>query len=168
MTVQLLEAFLAAIPHSPAQSTSLRNRKAGQSCLFYQAYSLALSISPGKPTILARAGGKALWGLPGHITSAMVVFHVIVQPFIEHTAGLRRPAAIRQLPARLSRNISSAQGRVDYVRVRLKEKDGKLWAEPILGKSGLINTLVRADGIIEIGINAEGLDRHSLVKVRPV
>lgn len=127
-----------------------------------------ISISPGKPTILARAGGKALWGLPGHITSAMVVFHVIVQPFIEHTAGLRRPAAIRQLPARLSRNISSAQGRVDYVRVRLKEKDGKLWAEPILGKSGLINTLVRADGIIEIGINAEGLDRHSLVKVRPV
>lgn len=127
-----------------------------------------ISISPGKPTILARAGGKALWGLPGHITSAMVVFRVIVQPFIEHTAGLSRPAAIRQLPARLSRNISSAQGRVDYVRVRLTEKDGELWADPILGKSGLINTLIRADGLIEIGMNAEGLDRHSLVMVRPV
>jgi molybdopterin molybdotransferase len=127
-----------------------------------------ISISPGKPTILAMAAGKALWGLPGHITSAMVVFQVIVQPFIEHAAGLARPSAVRRLPARLSRNLASAQGRVDYVRVRLTEKDGELRAEPLLGKSGLINTLVRADGLVEIGMNAEGLDRDSLVMVRPV
>lgn len=102
-----------------------------------------ISISPGKPTILAMAAGKALWGLPGHITSAMVVFQVIVQPFIERAAGLVRPSAVRRLPARLSRNLASAQGRVDYVRVRLTDKGGELWAEPLLGKSGLINTLVR-------------------------
>ena len=127
-----------------------------------------ISISPGKPTILAMAAGKALWGLPGHITSAMVVFQVIVQPFIEQAAGLARPAAVRRLPARLTRNIASAQGRVDYVRVRLTQKDGELQAEPLLGKSGLINTLVRADGLVEIDVNAEGLDRGSLVMVRPV
>jgi molybdopterin molybdotransferase len=125
-----------------------------------------ISISPGKPTILANAREKAFWGLPGHVVSAMVVFSRIVKPFVEHIAGLASdPESERRQPALLSRNISSAQGRVDYVRVRLLNKKGALWAEPILGKSGLINTMVQADGLIEIGMNTEGLDQGSAVEV---
>jgi len=44
---------------------------------------------------------------------------------------------------------------------------GTLWAEPILGKSGLINTMVKADGLIEIGIHTEGLDEGATVEVIP-
>lgn len=125
-----------------------------------------ISISPGKPTILANAREKAFWGLPGHVVSAMVVFSRIVKPFVEHIAGLASdPESELRQPALLSRNISSAQGRVDYVRVRLLNKKGALWAEPILGKSGLINTMVQADGLIEIGMNTEGLDQGSAVEV---
>src|SRR4030042_2057444 len=46
-----------------------------------------VSISPGKPTILAQCGAKPFWGLPGHVTSAMVVFMVMVRPFLAHLAG---------------------------------------------------------------------------------
>ena len=125
-----------------------------------------ISISPGKPTILANARGKAFWGLPGHVVSAMVVFSRIVKPFVEHIAGLtaNRAGELRQ-PALLSRNLSSAQGRVDYVRVRLIDRDGTLWAEPILGKSGLINTMVQANGLIEIAMNSEGLEQGTMVEV---
>lgn len=125
-----------------------------------------ISISPGKPTILAKARGKAFWGLPGHVVSAMVVFSRIVKPFMDHIAGLDadRYSEVRK-PALLSRNLSSAQGRVDYVRVRFVNKKGALWAEPILGKSGLINTMVQADGLIEIGMNTEGLDQGTVVEV---
>jgi molybdopterin molybdotransferase len=125
-----------------------------------------ISISPGKPTILAKARGKAFWGLPGHVVSAMVVFSRVVKPFMEHIAGLDSTlhSELRR-PALLSRNLSSAQGRVDYVRVRLVNKNGTLWAEPILGKSGLINTMVQADGLIEIGMNTEGLDQGTIVDV---
>jgi molybdopterin molybdotransferase len=45
-----------------------------------------IPISPGKPTLLARVENKAVWGLPGHVTSAMVVFDRIVRPFIEKSA----------------------------------------------------------------------------------
>ena len=125
-----------------------------------------ISISPGKPTILARSRNLALWGLPGHAVSAMVVFEIVVRPFIEHIAGLAPEYKNSFNPhALLSRNLSSAQGRIDYVRVRLVEKEGVLWAEPILGKSGLINTMVKADGLIEIGINSEGLDKGTEVEV---
>jgi molybdopterin molybdotransferase len=50
----------------------------------------------------------------------------------------------------------------------LFQKDGMLWAEPVLGKSGLINTMVKADGLIEIGLNTEGLDRGAIVEVIPI
>lgn len=127
-----------------------------------------ISISPGKPTILARSGGKAFWGLPGHAVSAMVVFAVVVRPFLDRLCGLT--GALRRFPvkATLSRNLASAQGRVDYVRVRLHATDGKILAEPILGKSGLINTMVKADGLIAIGMNAEGLDQGAEVEVMPI
>ncbi len=128
-----------------------------------------ISISPGKPTILAKTQNKAFWGLPGHVTSAMVVFKTVVLTFIRHIAGSTSLNDENlHLPANLSRNVSSAQGRVDFIRVRLLERDGALWAEPILGKSGLINTMVKADGLIEVGMNTEGLDKGSQVQVIPL
>jgi molybdopterin molybdotransferase len=125
-----------------------------------------ISIRPGKPTILAKAQNKAVWGMPGHVASAMIVFKAIVQIFIERIAGLRELGPIKpSIYARLSRNLASAQGRVDYIRVRLMDKAGELWAEPILGKSGLINTMVKADGMVAIDINTEGLDKGTTVEV---
>ena len=125
-----------------------------------------ISISPGKPTILARIQNKAFWGLPGHVVSAMVVFSRIVKPFIEHIAGCGDvPKKRIRLKAQLSRNVASAQGRVDYIRIRLNQREGIFWAEPILGKSGLISTMVKADGLIEIGMNIEGLDKGTQVEV---
>jgi len=128
-----------------------------------------ISISPGKPTILAKTQNKAFWGLPGHVTSAMVVFRTVVLPFIRHIAGSislndRKPYIF----ASLSRNVSSAQGRVDYIRVRLFDKDGVWWAEPILGKSGLIHTMVKAGGLIKVERDTEGLDKGSKVEVIPL
>jgi molybdopterin molybdotransferase len=125
-----------------------------------------ISISPGKPTILARIQNKQFWGLPGHVVSAMVVFSRIVKPFIEYISGMGDDVRKEiRLTARLSRNVASAQGRVDFVRIRLFQENGANWAEPILGKSGLISTMVKADGLIEIGMNTEGLDKGSEVEV---
>ncbi|MBW2591646.1 MAG: molybdopterin molybdotransferase MoeA [Deltaproteobacteria bacterium] len=125
-----------------------------------------ISISPGKPTILATSQNKAIWGLPGHVVSAMVVFQAVVKPFVAQISGLsKNDRQNPPVPALLSRNLSSAQGRTDYVRVKLiKRKDG-LWAEPILGKSGLIHTMVKADGLISVGLNTEGLVKGALVEV---
>jgi len=125
-----------------------------------------ISLSPGKPTILAKAGNTLFWGLPGHVTSAMVVFHVVVRPFLEHIGG-KSPAHgnTRSCYARLKRNLSSKQGRVDYIRVKLHHEEGALSAEPVLGKSGLIHTMAKADGLVRIDKNTEGLDKGTTVKV---
>lgn len=124
-----------------------------------------ISISPGKPTILARVGQKILWGLPGHTASAMVVFSVFVKPSINHLEGERASGIKAGLQARLTRNVASAQGRDDYIRVALRPGSEDWEAEPILGQSGLISTLVRADGLIRIDRQTEGLEKGTWVEV---
>lgn len=125
-----------------------------------------ISVSPGKPTILARYGSRALWGLPGHPVSSLVVFWLFVRPLIQKMAGFepveRFPQAVQ---AKLSRNVPSAQGREDYIRVKLQKAENGLTATPLFGKSGLISNLSRADGIIRIDLNTEGLNRDSIVDV---
>lgn len=125
-----------------------------------------ITISPGKPTILAQSGAKLVWGLPGHVTSAMVVFGAVVRPFLDRLCGLAAEARRPPVMARLTRNLESAAGRVDFVRVCLVHGDhGEILAEPILGKSGLIRTMVQADGLIAVDMNTEGLEKGDPVAV---
>lgn len=117
-----------------------------------------LAVKPGKPTVGAVLDGKAVFGLPGHPVSALVVFEFLVRPFLEPELP-NRPV----LRVRLGRSLRSSPGREDYVRVRLVTKDGELVAEPILGKSGLIATLARADGLVRLPIDAAGAEAGELV-----
>jgi len=126
-----------------------------------------VSIRPGKPTLLADIDGKPFLGLPGHPVSAMVIFHFFGKPILKILSGLSREVIWHQIKvkARASRNIPSVPGREDYVRVKLEEKDGTLWAHPIFGKSGAISNLVHANGLIRIGINEEGLEQGEEAEV---
>ncbi|MFH1152875.1 MAG: gephyrin-like molybdotransferase Glp [Pseudomonadota bacterium] len=126
-----------------------------------------ISISPGKPTLLAACGNKPVWGLPGHVVSAMVVFRIVVLPFLERLKGAR-PGPDLRIPARLTRNVASAPGRREFVRVRLTKTPEGISADPVLGKSGLIRTMVLADGLLEINDNTEGVEKNSLVEIIPL
>lgn len=129
-----------------------------------------VSIRPGKPTLLADIDGKPFLGLPGHPVSAMVIFHLFGKPILKMLSGLSKEGIWGQLKwkAKASRNIPSVPGREDYVRVRLEEKGGILWAHPIFGKSGAIGHLVNANGLIRIGINEEGLPEGEDAEVIPL
>jgi molybdopterin molybdotransferase len=49
--------------------------------------------------------------------------------------------------------------------VKLIEDQNEIIAEPILGKSGLIHTMVKADGLVKIDKNTEGLEKGTEVRV---
>lgn len=128
-----------------------------------------VAISPGKPTILGRVGEKAVLGLPGQVTSALVVMHVLVMPFIRHLQADAAAFDTDRRPVRraeLARNVPSKPGREDYVRVRLEGgEDGTMQAHPVLGKSGLLRTMVQADGLAVIPAKAEGLYQGETIDV---
>jgi len=124
-----------------------------------------VSIKPGKPTILSVADNKAIIGLPGHPASAVIIFLLFGKAIIHKLQGLYLEE--RSLTkAVLTRNIPSTPGRTDYVRARLFYQDNQWFAEPIIGKSGLISTLVKSEGLIEIPDRSEGVLKGDLVSVR--
>ncbi|MBC8233242.1 molybdopterin molybdotransferase MoeA [bacterium] len=125
-----------------------------------------VSIRPGKPVIVAVVGNKYLFGMPGNPVSAMVVFERFVKPLLHWLSGLQQPQwIVRSVNAKLSTNFSSDPGREDYVRVKLVETEDGLMAEPVLGKSALISTMVKADGAVKIPIGVEGLEAGEEVTV---
>ncbi|MBE3596117.1 MAG: molybdopterin molybdotransferase MoeA [Hydrogenibacillus sp.] len=115
-----------------------------------------ISLHPGKPTLLARVGERYVLGLPGNPASALVVFFLFGLPLLARLAGEKRYEPT-YLKARTKRPIASVAGRTDYYRVRLHWEEGAWWAEPVLGKSGLLFTLVGSDGLMEIPAEKEGL-----------
>ncbi|MFQ6040594.1 MAG: gephyrin-like molybdotransferase Glp [Candidatus Poribacteria bacterium] len=125
-----------------------------------------VSIRPGKPVIAAVVGNQYIFGMPGNPVSAMVVFELFAKPLLQWLSGLQLPRwSARSVKAKLSTNFSSDPGREDYVRVRLVETEDGLMAEPVLGKSALISTMVKADGAVKIPIGVEGLEAEEDVTV---
>ncbi|TVM15409.1 molybdopterin molybdenumtransferase MoeA [Oceanidesulfovibrio indonesiensis] len=136
-----------------------------------------VAMRPGKPLVLARVeqGGavKAIFGLPGQVTSAQVVMHVLGLPFLRRLMGDPSPFSWQRralIPAVMGRNVASRQGREDYVRVRFERslRSDQLLAQPVLGPSGLLRTLVEADGLVRIPAGDEGLYEGRTVMVCPL
>jgi molybdopterin molybdotransferase len=125
-----------------------------------------VSIKPGKPTILALVDGTPIIGLPGHPVSGMVIFDVFVRDVLRGLTGRRdaRPFG-RVVRARLARPIPSAGVREDHIRVHLEQQDGALSAVPVLGKSGIITTMTRADGVVVVPIGQRMVDAGTEVDV---
>jgi molybdopterin molybdotransferase len=127
-----------------------------------------ISIAPGKPTIFAKACGKPILGLPGYPVSALVIFDLFGAPMLRRLGGegldsLQRFS--RTVRAKLTTNISSQLGREDYVRVIMKADGAGFAATPLPSKSGAIFTLVKADGMVRIGMNQDGLEQGEQVDV---
>lgn len=131
-----------------------------------------LSIKPGKPTILAFIEGSIVIGLPGHPASAWTVTNILVSEIIRVLTGEKTPEEIGEdreifkIKAELSRDLVSDKGREEYIPIRTKkDENGKLIAEPMLGKSSLITNLVQGNTLLKIESYQEGLDKGQIVEL---
>ncbi len=123
-----------------------------------------VAIHPGKPTILAVADGRPVFGLPGNPVSTMIAFELFVAPALRRLLGAAQ-GVVAAAAARLALNIASKPGREDFVPVRLARRDGELWADPVFGTSNQIYTMVRADGLVHVPLDMAGLYAGQLVEV---
>ncbi len=127
-----------------------------------------VSIRPGKPTLLAKQKGKAIFGLPGHPVSALMVAQIFLYPFLRYLQGdhLEKGPWGPRIKARLATSIHSIIGLEEFIRIRLEHiTDGDYSAHPIFGKSGMLSTLVKANGILIIPMHVEGFAKGDLVEV---
>ena len=61
--------------------------------------------------------------------------------------------------------MASESGREDYVPARVYEGPEGLMASPVFGKSNLIYTLVKADGLLKAPLNKAGLEAGEQVEI---
>ena len=125
-----------------------------------------IAVKPGKPTTIAFIGNKPVFSLPGHPTSALLIFYLLVRPVIQFLSG-HKVISEKTVKANLAVRLFSAKGRKTFVTVRLsRDKSQKIVATPVqTGGSGAITTLSKADGFIEIPENQQFIDSNEQVTV---
>ena len=83
-----------------------------------------VAVKPGKPFLFGRAGGCAIFGLPGNPVSAFVTFLLFVRPALLKLMGANEAAlSLTRFAARLSTDVHNDGERPHYIRGRLCEGD---------------------------------------------
>lgn len=125
-----------------------------------------IATKPGKPTTIAVVDGTPIFSLPGHPTSSLLVFHILIRPIILKMAGKRQETPF-MLKATTVEKMFQARGRRTFVMVNLiRDRSGRFLARPIpSGLSGAITTLAKADGFVVIPERRQFLDAGEKVTV---
>jgi putative molybdopterin biosynthesis protein len=134
-----------------------------------------VTIMPGKPTVLGRINGKPgimkpVMGNPGYPVSAVISFEQFVYPLVCRMLGVR-PEGRPTLTVTPSRKLPSKLGLEEFLRVKLGRVGEKTVATPLPRGAGSISTLTRADAILRIPAESEGVHEGEQVQaelLRPV
>lgn len=123
-----------------------------------------VAIKPGKPTIMGKIKNRAVFGLPGHPVSAILVFKVFVIHLIQRLYGQEFHEGFT-IHGICANNVPSSPGKETYQMVSIEEIDGEYVITPIHGKSGAISLLTKSQGYIKIHMNKEGIKKGERVRV---
>ncbi len=124
-----------------------------------------VAMMPGKPTILGMVRGKPVVGIPGYPVSAILSFEQFVRPLLHSLQGAPCPL-FPLVPATLGRKLPSRLGLEEFIRVIVGKVRGRLIAMPLQRGAGVITSLTRADGILQVPQELEGVDEGTAVSVR--
>ncbi len=98
----------------------------------------------------------------------MVSFEEYVRPLINLMMG-RRDYLPKELKAKLLHDFKKKKGRLNFLRVRLKEENGEIWVERVGGQgSGILKTLVQTEALALIPAEDDYLPAGTKVKVHLV
>ena len=123
-----------------------------------------VTMMPGKPTILGVIKNKPVAGNPGYTVSATLSFQQFVRPLLYQMQGLKAPQE-QSIRVRPSRNIPSKLGMEEFLRVNIGRVGGRYIATPLPRAAGSITTLTRAEGILRIPADSEGVTAEEEVAV---
>jgi len=122
-----------------------------------------VTIMPGKPTILGAVNQKPVIGNPGYPVSAVISFEQFAEPVLAALLGVMAPKR-PEIEVAPSQAFPSRLGLEEFLRVKLGRIGEQTVAVPLPRGAGSITTLTRADGIIRIPADSEGVGTEERVK----
>ncbi len=136
-----------------------------------------IAVRPGHPVILgmieeASKGGTPrveksipIIGVPGYPVSAALTGEIFVKPLLGCWLS-KQELQPEILTAKLARKVHSRAGDLEYLRVTVGQVGEQWIASPLSRGAGVITSLVRADGIVEIPAGVQGIQAGEIVPVR--
>jgi molybdopterin molybdotransferase len=127
-----------------------------------------IAMRPGSPTTVGLVRGKLVFLLPGSPVASMVAFQALVGPTLREMMGAKCLDPRCEVEAILGSKVASTLGRRDYVRVRLQpNSEGINIAYPVrISGASIISSMTKADGLIEVPEDTEGIEKGSKVTVK--
>ena len=130
-----------------------------------------IAIKPGKPAILALAENSAdssvvpVLGLPGYPVAGMLVMEHFFHPVMERLTGrISKKVEFREVE--ISRRLTSSLKYHEFIRATLGKVGGKVVAVPLNRGAGVVSSMVKADGIIQVPMNVEGYEQGDEIQVQ--
>ena len=121
-----------------------------------------VALRPASPTGLGFLKGRPVFLLPGNPVSCLCAYDLFAGPAIRRLGGRSLALRYRSQTLPLARKITSAVGRVDYVRVIVN--DGRVEPLAVSGAS-MLSTTTRADGFVLVPRDSEGAAAGESVQV---
>jgi len=120
-----------------------------------------VAMSPGRPTLFSFVEERPLLGLPGYPVACLMSSIVFLRAILEKLTNRRIEE--KTVKARLLSPITSKVGYRTFTRVKLRHGA----AIPIMTHgSGILSSVVRADGYVEVPEEIEGFERDEIVEVK--
>lgn len=119
-------------------------------------------IKPGKPTVFGLSDNKVLLGLPGNPASFVSSTILFLMPILRKLSGENDVFPQPDFYVKIDTNVPAAQGRERFVHVKLYRKNHEIFANPILGDSGLVSLVRKSDGMVRIPLGVEGIYKGEL------
>lgn len=121
-----------------------------------------VSMRPSSPTGLGRIDGRFIFLLPGNPVSCLCAYEFFAGPTVRTLGGRNRGWPHRRAHAVLSRKITSAIGRTDYVRVAW---EGDRVVPIATSGASILSSTVRACGAVIVPREREGMAQGDEVEV---
>ncbi len=126
-----------------------------------------IAIKPGRPIALGEIGDTPFLGLPGNPVATLVTFMTIARPMICGLSGrIDQSTPVYKIPAAFELNHKG--GRYEWQRAYLKQTD----AGPVVELfhttgSGILTSMVKTDGLVEISEETRHIQPGDLVDFIP-
>ena len=119
-----------------------------------------MKLRPGGPPLFGTWKGTPLFGLPGNPVSSLVVFHVLVAPWVAKSLGYHEemgPRLSHKVSVKLEEGISGAPGKLCLRRIKIRSENGQLLATTHTHQgSGNMHSMVAHNGLTLLPPDTDG------------
>ena len=121
-------------------------------------------IKPGRTISLYDVEGTPFFSVSGLPVAALISLEAFLPQYLESLIGLRNTRL--SVRARMSERVANRESMRSYLRVKLHNTDSGMVAEPLrITGSGILSSLLNANGLTVIPDNVEGIDEGETVDV---